>query len=101
MLRNASGLRPEVMRLFLLVNGGLMALDLAGVACSSGSACQSGSVTPSHVLLALGVPRELASEAEGIEVSDGELLERFPGWTPKQCPSCYGGKPNAWRSVRA
>ena len=41
----------------------LMALDLAGVACSSGSACQSGSVTPSHVLLALGVPRELASAA--------------------------------------
>ena len=41
----------------------LMALDLAGVACSSGSACQSGSVTPSHVLEALGVPRELASAA--------------------------------------
>jgi cysteine desulfurase len=41
----------------------LMALDLAGVACSSGSACQSGSVTPSHVLQALGVPRELASAA--------------------------------------
>ncbi|MGQ0713572.1 MAG: cysteine desulfurase family protein [Gemmatimonadaceae bacterium] len=41
----------------------LMALDLAGVACSSGSACQSGSVTPSHVLRALGVPRELASAA--------------------------------------
>jgi cysteine desulfurase len=41
----------------------LMALDLAGVACSAGSACQSGSVTPSHVLLALGVPRDLASGA--------------------------------------
>jgi cysteine desulfurase len=41
----------------------LMALDLAGVACSSGSACQSGNVTPSHVLLALGVPRELATAA--------------------------------------
>jgi cysteine desulfurase len=41
----------------------LMALDLAGVACSSGSACQSGSVTPSHVLEALGVPRDLASAA--------------------------------------
>ena len=41
----------------------LMALDLAGVACSSGSACQSGSVSPSHVLLALGVPRDLASAA--------------------------------------
>jgi cysteine desulfurase len=41
----------------------LMALDLAGVACSSGSACQSGSVSPSHVLTALGVPRDLASAA--------------------------------------
>jgi cysteine desulfurase len=41
----------------------LMALDLAGVACSSGSACQSGNVAPSHVLLALGVPRELATAA--------------------------------------
>ncbi len=38
----------------------LMALDLAGVACSSGSACQSGNVDPSHVLAALGVSRELA-----------------------------------------
>jgi cysteine desulfurase len=41
----------------------LMALDLAGVACSSGSACQSGNVEPSHVLAALGVPRELAAAA--------------------------------------
>lgn len=41
----------------------LMALDLAGVACSSGSACQSGTVDPSHVLSALGVPRELAVAA--------------------------------------
>jgi cysteine desulfurase len=41
----------------------LMALDLAGVACSSGSACQSGNVDPSHVLTALGVRRELAVAA--------------------------------------
>jgi cysteine desulfurase len=41
----------------------LMALDLAGVACSSGSACQSGNVDPSHVLTAMGVPRELAVSA--------------------------------------
>ena len=49
----------------------LMALDLAGVACSSGSACQSGSVEPSHVLAALGVPRELASAA--VRMSLGKL----------------------------
>jgi cysteine desulfurase len=49
----------------------LMALDLAGVACSSGSACQSGSVTPSHVLSAIGVRTELASAA--IRMSLGSL----------------------------
>jgi cysteine desulfurase len=38
----------------------LMHLDLAGVAASSGSACSTGSVEPSHVLIAMGVPRELA-----------------------------------------
>jgi cysteine desulfurase len=38
----------------------LMHLDLAGVAASSGSACSTGSVEPSHVLVAMGMPRELA-----------------------------------------
>jgi cysteine desulfurase len=38
----------------------LMHLDLAGVAASSGSACSTGLVEPSHVLVAMGVPRELA-----------------------------------------
>ena len=37
-----------------------MHLDLAGIACSAGSACHTGSVEPSKVLIALGVPRELA-----------------------------------------
>jgi cysteine desulfurase len=41
----------------------LMALDLRGIAASGGSACQSGSINPSHVLLAIGVPEELASAA--------------------------------------
>jgi len=40
--------------------GLLMHLDIAGVAASSGSACTTGAVEPSHVLLAMGVPRELA-----------------------------------------
>ena len=49
----------------------LMALDLAGVACSAGSACQSGSVTPSHVLAAMAVRPDLASSA--VRMSLGSL----------------------------
>ena len=49
----------------------LMALDLAGVAASSGSACQSGAVTPSHVLSAIGVAPDIASAA--IRLSLGAL----------------------------
>lgn len=38
----------------------LLSLDLKGVAASSGSACTSGSLDPSHVLLAIGLPHEIA-----------------------------------------
>jgi cysteine desulfurase len=49
----------------------LMALDLRGIACSAGSACQSGSVSPSHVLSAMGIAPELASAA--IRMSLGSM----------------------------
>jgi cysteine desulfurase len=49
----------------------LMALDLQGVAASSGSACQSGSVSPSQVLSAMGVADDLASAA--VRFSLGKL----------------------------
>lgn len=58
----------------------LMALDLEGIAVSSGSACSSGKVEPSHVLAAMGVDNTLATNALRIssgwasKVSD---LERF------------------------
>jgi cysteine desulfurase len=38
----------------------IIALDLAGVAASSGAACTTGSLEPSHVLLAIGLSREVA-----------------------------------------
>ena len=41
----------------------LMHLDLAGICCSAGSACSTGSVEPSHVLTALGVPFDRAIAA--------------------------------------
>jgi cysteine desulfurase len=41
----------------------LIALDLRGIACSAGSACQSGSINPSHVLEAIGVSTDVARSA--------------------------------------
>jgi cysteine desulfurase len=42
-------------------NALLMQLDVAGIACSAGSACATGTASPSHVLMATGLPDELAS----------------------------------------
>jgi cysteine desulfurase len=51
----------------------LIALDLRGIACSAGSACQSGSVNPSHVLEAIGVRADLANAA--LRMSFGSLTD--------------------------
>ena len=53
----------------------LMHLDLAGIACSSGSACSTGAVEPSHVLTAMGVPRELGVAALRFSFGKDSTLE--------------------------
>jgi cysteine desulfurase len=51
----------------------LMALDLQGIGCSGGSACQSGSSSPSHVLTAIGVRHDLVNAA--VRMSLGSLSD--------------------------
>lgn len=48
----------------------LLALDIAGIAASSGSACTSGSIDPSHVLTAIGLPEELAKGSLRLTLGD-------------------------------
>jgi cysteine desulfurase len=53
----------------------MIALDLAGVAVSSGSACSSGKVTPSHVLAAMGIEPNLAQGAIRVSFGWGSTAE--------------------------
>ncbi|WP_302762105.1 cysteine desulfurase family protein [Christensenella hongkongensis] len=48
----------------------LVSLDLAGIECSGGSACASGSLEPSHVLLAMGLPERVARNALRFTMGD-------------------------------
>ena len=64
----------------------LLKLDLAGISASSGSACTSGSLDPSHVLLSIGLPHEIAHGSLRISFSDDNteedvdyILETVPG----------------------
>ncbi len=55
----------------------LLKLDLAGVSASSGSACTSGSLDPSHVLLSLGLPHEIAHGSLRLSFSDDNTEEHI------------------------
>ena len=64
----------------------LLYLDLQGICASSGSACTSGSLDPSHVLLAIGLPKEIAHgslrltlDAYNTEEEVDYILEKLPG----------------------
>lgn len=53
----------------------LLSLDLQGIAGSSGSACTSGSLDPSHVLLAIGLPHEIAHGSLRLSLSEDNTME--------------------------
>ena len=53
----------------------LLSLDFEGICASSGSACTSGSLDPSHVLLAIGLPHEIAHGSLRLSIGDGTTEE--------------------------
>ena len=53
----------------------LLSLDMKGIAGSSGSACTSGSLDPSHVLLAIGLPHEIAHGSLRLSLSEENTAE--------------------------
>ena len=53
----------------------LLHLDLKGIAASSGSACTSGSLDPSHVLLAIGLPHEIAHGSLRLSLCEENTME--------------------------
>ena len=55
----------------------LLRLDLAGICASSGSACTSGSLDPSHVLLALGMPHEIAHGSLRLSLCEYNTMEEI------------------------
>ena len=64
----------------------LLMLDLNNIAASSGSACTSGSLDPSHVLLAIGLPHEIAHGSLRLSIGDintdediDYVLSKLPG----------------------
>ncbi|MGI6011441.1 MAG: cysteine desulfurase NifS [Ruminococcus sp.] len=55
----------------------LIMLDMEGICASSGSACTSGSLDPSHVLLAIGLPHEIAHGSLRLTLSDETTKEEL------------------------
>ena len=53
----------------------MIMLDMEGICASSGSACTSGSLDPSHVLLAIGLPHEVAHGSLRMTLSEDTTKE--------------------------
>ena len=74
----------------------LLSLDNEGICASSGSACTSGSLDPSHVLLSIGLPHEIAHGSLRLSISEEtteedvdyilkvvpEVVKRLRSWSP-------------------
>ncbi len=91
----------------------LLLLDQYGICASSGSACTSGSLDPSHVLLALGLPHEVAHGSMRLSISEEtsdedveyiietvpKIVERLRGMSPLW-ESISGGKPGTEKLLK-
>lgn len=55
----------------------LIMLDMKGICASSGSACTSGSLDPSHVLLAIGLPHEIAHGSLRMSLNEENTKEEL------------------------
>ena len=71
----------------------LMRLNMKGICASSGSACASGSLDPSHVLLAIGVPHEIAHGSIRFSVSEDTTIEEVD-YVLEQMPKIITGLRN-------
>ncbi|MCM1329759.1 MAG: cysteine desulfurase NifS [Ruminococcus sp.] len=91
----------------------LLLLDANGICASSGSACTSGSLDPSHVLLALGLPHEVAHGSMRLTISDEttdedvdyileivpKVVERIRGMSPLW-EDIQNGKENIQKAMK-
>ena len=71
----------------------LMRLNMKGICASSGSACASGSLDPSHVLLAIGVPHEIAHGSIRFSVSE-DTTEEEVDYVLEEMPKIISGLRN-------
>ena len=67
-------------------------LDMAGICGSSGSACTSGSLDPSHVLLAIGLPHEIAHGSLRLTLGEETTMEDID-YTVDQLKTDRGAAP--------
>lgn len=61
----------------------LLNLDIEGICCSNGSACTSGAVEPSHVLLAMGIPPKIAKSSLRISLGKNNTAEEIDYFVDK------------------